>query len=331
MDEKTFNKFLIGVLIVLAVAGIVKVYSVLSFSEPHDWNYHQLQRIDRTRTNFSFVVFADNKNSITTFSELIDEVNGEDVLFAIDVGDLVFNGEKEYFHLFINQVKKLNKPLLTAVGNHELYDGGKANYYDLFGRFYYSFNVGNSYFIVLDDANEYNIDARQMEWLREELQESQNYKYRFVFMHVPLFDPRQEEQPGHSLRNVTFAKELNELFDEYNVTMIFCSHIHAYYRGEWGRTPYIITGGGGAELHGTDPNHYFYHYIRVNVSENGVKYNVVRLKSPEFGLDRLLHAVLYAYVFFDIHATSLILMCSLYIGYVVVKKKRLILNFRKKK
>lgn len=337
MNEKIFNKSLIiVVLIVLIVAGAVKVHSTLSFSELHDQNYLQIQRIDKTRTNFSFVAFADNKNSITTFNDLIKKVNRENALFAIDVGDLVLSGEKEYFDFFINQVKKLNKPLLTVVGNHELYERGRANYYDLFGRFYYSFTVGNSYFIVLDDANEENLDPWQMDWLKKELQKSQNYKYRFVFMHVPLYDPREEEQPGHSMKNVTFANELNRLFDKYNVTMIFCSHIHAYYRGTWNKTPYIITGGAGAELDETDPNHYFYHYIKVDVSDNGVKYNVIRLKSPDFELgDRLLHTVwLYIYTFFDIHALSLvILICSLYLGYyiVFVKKKWLILNFRKKK
>jgi Icc-related predicted phosphoesterase len=337
IKKKIFSRFLIIVALILLIsAGAVKIHSMVSFSEPHDWNYYQLQRIGKNQTNFSFVVFGDNKNSITTFDELISRVNKEDALFAIDVGDLVLNGEKEYFDFFISQIEKLNKPLLTVVGNHELYDKGRASYYDIFGRFYYSFNVGNSYFIILDDANENSIDPWQMNWLESELQKSQNYKYRFVFMHVPLYDPTKKEQPGHSMKNVTFAKQLNELFDEYNVTMIFCSHIHSYYKGVWGKTPYIISGGAGAELDGINPNHYFYHYIKVDVSGSGVKYNVIRLKSPDFELgNRLVHTVwLYAYAFFDIHAFSLIiLICSLYLGYyiVFVKKRWLKLNFGKKR
>lgn len=337
IKKKIFSRFLIVVALILLIsAGAVKIHSMLFLPEPHDWNYYQLLEIDKNQTNFSFVVFADNKNSITTFNELINRVNKENVLFAIDVGDLVLNGEKEYFNFFINQIERLNKPLLTVIGNHELYDKGRANYYDIFGRFYYSFSIGNNYFIILDDANENNIDPWQMDWLKSELQNSQNYKYRFIFMHVPLYDPTKKEQPGHSMKNLTFAKELNGLFDEYNVTMIFCSHIHSYYRGVWGKTPYTISGGAGAELDGTDPNHYFYHYIKVDVSNNSIKYDVTKLKSPEFELeDRLVHiALLYIYAFFDIHGLSIIiLICSLYLGYyiVFVKKKWLILNIKNKK
>ena len=336
LKEKIFNKYLIiAALILLSLTGAIKIHSMLFFSEPHDWNYYQLQKINKNQTDFSFVVFADNKNSITTFNNLISRVNNENATFAFDIGDLVFNGEKEYFDFFLSQIKKLNKPLLTIIGNHELYDKGRANYYDIFGRFYYSFAIGNSYFITLDDANEKNIDAWQMNWLKNELKKGQNYKYRFVFMHVPLYDPRKKNQPGHSMKNVTFAKELNKLFDKNNVTMIFCSHIHGYYKGVWGKTPYIITGGAGAELYGTDPNHFFYHYIKVDVSDGNVKYSVVKLKSPDFELgDRIFHTILiYTYAFFDIHGSGIIiLVCSLYLGYYIifVKKKWLTLNFRKK-
>ncbi len=179
--------------------------------------------------------FGDNKNSITTFNNLIKRLNAEDILFAMDIGDLVEDGEREKFRFFLNQIRKLNKPLLTAIGNHELREGGRANYYDIFGRFYYSFTVGNAYFVVLDDANEKSIDPWQMQWLKDELKKSLRYKYRFVFMHVPLYDPRRTGfRIAHNLKDTRFARQLNALFDRYNITMLFASHIHAYYRGGLG-------------------------------------------------------------------------------------------------
>jgi len=240
---------------------------------------------------------------------------------------LVYDGEKEKFRFFINQIKKLNKPLLTVVGNHDIRDDGRANYYEIFGRFYYSFTIGNNYFIILDDADENDLDPWQMVWLKNELQKSQDYKYRFVFMHVPLYDPRRGEyKRGHSLRNLAFAEKLNALFDQDEVTMLFVSHIHGYYRGVWGKTPYIITGGAGAELVGSDPQHYFYHYIKVHVSDNGVSYKVVKLKSPDFELiDRLIHdAWIYIYAFFAIHFLDLIIILALVylIFYIIFVKKK---------
>jgi len=97
-----------------------------------------------------------------------------------------------------------------------------------------------------------------MEWLKDELRKSQAYRYRFIFMHVPLYDPRKgEHKMGYSLRDLESANRLNRLFDESNITMLFVWHIHGYYRGIWGKTPYIITGGAGSELAGSDPRHYF--------------------------------------------------------------------------
>jgi len=142
---------------------------------------------------------------------------------------------------------------------------GRSLYYEMFWPFYYSFNVGPAYFMVLDNANQENIDPWQMIWLKEELEKSKSFKYRFVFFHVPLFSPTTRKTE-HVMSDIQNAKELNKLFDDYNVTMIFSSHIHAYYTGILGKTPFIITGGAGAELIGVDPQHDFYHYIKVNVT-----------------------------------------------------------------
>ncbi|NIA29762.1 MAG: metallophosphoesterase [Actinobacteria bacterium] len=327
MLKNTFNKFFVAIIIFLTILVVgIKIYSILSFPEISDWNYTQLKKINKEKIDFSFVVFADNKNSIRTFKSLIKKVNNEKALFAIDVGDLVYDGENEKFRFFINQIKQLQKPLLTVIGNHEIKENGRGNYYDFFGRFYYSFAIGNSYFIILDDAKEENIDPWQMEWLKKELQKSQQYKYRFVFMHVPLYDPRKGEfKRGHSLKDLAFAKKLNDLFDQHHVTMIFSSHIHAYYRGTWKETPYIITGGAGAELAGTEPAHYFYHYLVVHVSEQGVHYQIVKLKSPDFEIvDRLTHDLwIYVYAFFSIHYLDiLIILAFCYFGVYFIFRKR---------
>ncbi len=337
IKKQLFSKYVVifFVLVLLFASGI-KIHSYLTMPQTSDWNYHQLQKIDKSQNNFSFAVFGDNKNSAKTFENLIFKLNKDNVVFAVDDGDLVFDGEKEKFRFFLDQIKNLNKPLLTVFGNHEDREQGRANYYEIFGSFYYSFTVGNNYFIILDDSNEKNLDPGQFEWLHNELSESQSYQNRFVFMHVPLYDPRNGQyEQGHSLTDLNFVKKLNNLFDENNVTMLFVSHIHAYYQGVWGKTPYIITGGGGAELAGIDPQHYFYHYIKVNITDSGVKYDIVKFKSPDFELfDRLLHNAwiyIYAYLainFIDVLFLIAIIYLAIYI--VFIKKEWLLWNFKRK-
>ena len=325
MKTKIFNKYILTFFIlVLLFASGIKIHSTLTKPKVSDWNYHQLQIINNSKTNFSFVVFGDNKNSVKTFENLISKLNNENILFAIDDGDLVYDGDCEKFRFFLDQVSHLNKPLLTVFGNHEARESGRTCYYNLFGQFYYSFSIGNSYFIVLDNANEKNLDDAQFAWLKKELNKSQKYKNHFVFMHVPLYDPRDAYSTiklHHCLQDKKFAHQLNNLFDENNVTMLFVSHIHGYYNGTWSKTPYIITGGAGAELAGSDPKHYFYHYIKVNINNNSVKYDVIKLKSPDFGLlDRLVHdAWIYIYAFFAIHfIDTLLILALIYLGIYII-------------
>ena len=331
IDFKVFNKYLITTFILLLLfASGIKLYSILTEPNISDRNYHQLQKIDKSKNNFSFAVFWDNKNSTEVFNNLISKLNKENILFTIDNGDLVYDGENAKFSFFFNQIKYLNKPLLTVFGNHEAKDKGRVAYYNLFGPFYYSFTVGNNYFIILDDANEKRLDDEQYVWLKNELKKSQKYKNRFVFMHVPLYDPRKGNyKKGHSLKDLKFVKKLNKLFDENNVTMLFVSHIHAYFQGIWWKTPYIISGWAGVDLAGTDSKssktkHYFYHYIKVTIDKNWVHYKVIKLNSSFFEpLDRIINDIwVYIYAFFASNFIEALLILSLlYLSIYVISLK----------
>jgi hypothetical protein len=242
---------------------------------PH-LNVDQLKKIDRGRRDFTFAVFGDNRGSTTVFEDLVGRVNSDNVLFAFDNGDLVDGATTENYRMFVGQITASTRPFLTAVGNHD--DGSSDLYKSIFGNDYYAFTVGKCYFIVLDDSNQKDIDGVQLQWLKERLVESRPYRFRFVVMHVPLYDPRVGPRGvGHSLGDPAFAGMLNDLFDQYHVTMLLTSHIHGFFSGNWGSTPYIISGGAGAPLVGSDPQHFFYHYVRIHVSGQGESYEVVKL------------------------------------------------------
>lgn len=241
---------------------------------PPHLNAVQLERVDRSKHDFTFAVLGDNRGSREVFETIIGRINEEGVLFALDNGDLVDSGTAANYRVFTDQIAACSKPFLTAIGNHEDEQGYQA----LFGDSYYDFAVGNSYFIVLDDSNGRDIGSGQLEWLKTKLAAGQSYKFRFVFMHVPLYDPRVGlQKAGHSLSDLGLARTLNNLFDASHVTLLVTSHIHGYYEGSWGSTPYIITGGAGAPLQGSDPAHFFNHYVRVHVSDQGESYEVVKI------------------------------------------------------
>ena len=254
-----------------------------------NWLAENLQKIKTINPNsYAFAVFGDNKNSYTTFPELLKEVShDQEIRFAMDLGDLVDSGEMEQYRYYFAQVRKnLNIPLLTAIGNHDLHEKGRGVYKDLFGSLYYSFQIGRDYFIVVDDANEKGLNQRQLRWLEAELIKAGNSTQRFVFMHVPLFDPRGASH--HHCLETGPAHTFLDLFKKYKVNHIFAGHIHSYFTGKWEGIPFTITGGAGGPLYGEDPNHSFFHYLKVVVNDGNMNVSQVPIASPDRNwLDRI--------------------------------------------
>ena len=104
-------------------------------------------------------------------------------------------------------------------------------------------------------------------------------------MHVPLFSPADQKPHNMELNdtNTTIgANTLQKLFNSYpNITMLFASHIHNYYTGKWGTTPYIITGDAGAPTYlgmtngnVTTPSHR--DFIKVTVTNKKVTFTDIR-------------------------------------------------------
>lgn len=223
--------------------------------------------------DFSFAVFGDNRDDAGRFDTLISSVSRDPTIaFSINLGDLVNHADPGLYSYFFGQVRNLVKPLLTVIGNHELSPApyGRELYADIFGPsvgpFYYSFHFGQYYFVVLDDGGDTAPDPTQQAWLVAELQKAQGYKYRLVFLHIPLYDP--SGAGTHCLPKADADKLLATL-KKYKVTQVFAGHLHGYFQGSWAGIHYLVSGGAGAPLEGTNPAHYFYHYLKVHATNRG--------------------------------------------------------------
>lgn len=249
---------------------------VLSFLGLTSWNYyaplpiHDRNKKELARVkvpdpdNFTFAVCGDNKGNKSIFVPLLKDINHSlEMVFVIDVGDLVPKGERRFYRRFLKDVQKnLAIPLITVIGNHDL-NNDSCHYEEIFGSTHYSFEIGRNYFIVLDATTENNFNKEEHKWLENELKKAHASKTRFVFMHVPPLDPR-----GDGFHKcLKDGNDLLDLFKRYNVTHLFASHIHGYFSGKWDGVPYTITGGAGGGLQGSDPNHFFHHYITVHVED----------------------------------------------------------------
>jgi hypothetical protein len=284
----------------------------------HDLNYKALQEISSRdlKGQYSFAVVGDPKNS-PVFDDIVHNINQDkDISFVTMLGDLVMYPTVETYRSFLEQRAELHAPALALPGNHDVAFKDHYFYHTIFGRFYYSFAIADTQFILLDNSNMMDVDEEQLAWLEKQLKAGQVYKNRFVFMHVPLWDPRGLNEFGvrfsHSMNDPDAARKLEDIFKKNKVTLLFEGHIHAYYDLPDKTLHRIISGGGGAALSGTDPEHAFHHYLKVTLSDNANKISteVVRLdnKKTKLSITKYLNnALLYVLTFLKLYKLQIIL------------------------
>jgi predicted phosphodiesterase len=198
--------------------------------------------------------------------------------FVIATGDYVDRGDNEAaWKIFGDIVQPLKKavPFYAAIGNHDIEREGKGFYEKYLGREtntgqlrYYSFNYGNSHFIILDSTN---LDDAQMQWLAADLKTSERgFTHRFVTFHYPLYTlmPKRVEA-AEKVR-----QRLQATLAAAKPCGVFLGHDHYFYLTKRDGTTYVTTGGGGAPLYDQDTSLTqpgdkwlkIHHFVRVTVS-----------------------------------------------------------------
>ncbi|MCX6723591.1 MAG: metallophosphoesterase [Candidatus Staskawiczbacteria bacterium] len=271
--------------VVVFIALSVRHYTVVPANEIQagDWNHKQIAKIQQSQSDkFRFAVLSDshvnpeNGGNSATLRKILQKVDENNYSFAIDVGDLEVGSANNSPPFFYNLIKNEKTPFLVDVGNHDLTRDEGKYYLNTFGNFYYSFSNGNSLFIVANDANG-AVGAEQMLWLGQQLKK--NYSHKFVFMHIPFYDPRQGTH--HDLdalsNNSPEVQKLSSLMEKYKPNVVFFGHIHAYYNWVKNGVRYIITGGAGGSAVGIDPKHDFHNYIEVQVDGDNVTTKVIKI------------------------------------------------------
>lgn len=233
-----------------------------------------------------FALMGDNRNSSPfstggnkIYAQAIDQVNQLKPDFALNLGDFTFDNLETHWKTFEQITGKVQVPYLTVIGNHDALFG--RSYYE--GNFTpanaetglddYSFDYGNTRFIMLDTAN-YTYTERQFTWLDKMLQTPLK---KVVFTHSP---PKYGVWNHNLSPSPALSKRWMDMMEKYQVDGVFLGHIHLFDQRQINGVNYMVTGGAGAPLDKKiSYGQSLYHIVMVEISDSGVKTSLVPIQT----------------------------------------------------
>lgn len=186
---------------------------------------------------FTFIYMGDAQNGLDTWGELVRTAHRErpEAAFYIMAGDLVDKGEHRdnWDSLFANATTVYDeRPLVPAVGNHEVHDGVPALFLAQFDlpengpagvtpERAYALEYSNALFVVLDS----NLPLEdQTRWLDDVLGAS-DATWKFVVYHHPLYSTKPDDD-GQPELLAAWAP----VFEKHDVDLALQGDDHAYLR-----------------------------------------------------------------------------------------------------
>jgi 3',5'-cyclic AMP phosphodiesterase CpdA len=220
----------------------------------------------------TFAVAGDSRDNPNVYRRVLAAVMDSGAEFLLHTGDLVNKGTEAQWQELEQTMADFSLPFYPVPGNHDGLDGQLEGYLAYSGApaARYSFDQGDVHFTLADSHNG-GIGAGDLAWLREDLSAS-TQPVKMVFLHHPPFDP---DGTDHIMAYGN--EEFMALMAEQQVDYVFAGHIHAYARAERDGVTYIITGGAGAPLYGSDHPLAFHHYLRVAIQDGDVTVEVVEV------------------------------------------------------
>jgi Icc protein len=177
--------------------------------------------------------------------------------FVLAGGDLVFDANEtgtrkaaELFGLYAETLKRIEVPVHTALGNHDVVGlssksgvaatdpmYGKKYFEDRFGKRYSCFGHKGWHFVLLDSIGITAergfiglLDAEQLEWLKGDLARVGKTRPVVVLTHIPLLSSVLQIVPDPwktaPTYLVTNAAEVLEVLRPYNVKAVLQGHTH---------------------------------------------------------------------------------------------------------
>jgi len=238
----------------------------------------QNNAVNNQSISFSFVFITDihldyNNGTLQYFDNAVKTVNNLNPDFIITGGDNVkdaTHARESYadslYNLYLSQIKGFNMPVHTGMGNHEVFGVnnpnidlenplyGKKMYESKIGERYYTFSHKGWKFFMIDDIKNTDsghryigcVDDEQMEWLKNELAETDSLTPIVICSHIPFISSMKKFELGSLSGNpindgVSNSIEFFKLFTNHNLKLLLQGHFH-FFEVLYANDIYYITG-----------------------------------------------------------------------------------------
>jgi 3',5'-cyclic AMP phosphodiesterase CpdA len=237
--------------------------------------------LSRAANPFSMVVLGDRTADAREeiFEQILQEVKILKPDLLVNVGDLI-EGYTEHrdtleaqWDTIVKRLRATQVPYHLTPGNHDISDArSESVYVKDFGAPYYSFNYGNSHFVVIDNSrwdSSGALPADEMTWIDRDLAANRGARWTFVLMHRSYWN--KAWRAGKHER-------LHDRFKQYGVDYVFSGHDHYYCSLTWDSVNYIQLGPSGSRYkeYRDEDRGAFQNYLLVNVSDTAVNVLVIK-------------------------------------------------------
>ncbi|MFP4194134.1 MAG: glycosyltransferase [Desulfobacterales bacterium] len=263
--------FYINLLILCLLIGY-KVYLNLFAAEFEVLHHEQAERISRKledKNSFSFAVVGNINNSIGIFERrIVPVLNKADLDFVVSAGNAVSGGGEDKYRAVRGTLGKLDIPYLLTFGENENEGFGSLRFYDHFGPYFFSFRAGKTRLIFLDSTGKTSWQW-QMQWLNDLLSRDDSVSCFLFICHPPLHTDQEVpfKEKEDYLQPPGFRNALLSAVERHEIDMVFSANLSVYSEQVLGNTHFITTGGAGGLVLNNETS--FYHFVRVDVGENG--------------------------------------------------------------
>ncbi len=192
--------------------------------------------------------------------------------FVICVGDLIegYTEDPKAMDAMRAEVDamiaELEMPFFRVAGNHDMSNAAMAkNWEEHYGKPWYHFVYDNTLFLVVcseDGGQHIHLSDEQLKYIDQTLKQNSDVRWTFVFVHVPLWAPREGIAPEQS----NWAK-VEEMLKGRDYT-VFAGHHHIYNHIKRNGMDYftLATTGGASDLVGPEKMD---HFVWVTMTDKG--------------------------------------------------------------